>query len=335
MTGVQHSSAANLTGEEGGPDLLTPDRIDHLVQEIAHAAGLDPRDRQLIKFTNNAVIRLPAAEAVVRIAGSATARQRLPAVVAAASWFHVHDIPAVRLWPGLDQPLTVRGHLATIWVEVRDGGPPARPGDLATILRAIHTITGPPPPQIPAWSPTTSIRTRLAEATAQTETAATAGGVAGIGGFDRRTLAFLSAETDALDVDLQALAGMPPLIPPGVIHGDAHLGNLIPGPHGPVICDFDSTRVGPREWDLTPAAVGALRFDPTGTNHRGLAAAYGVDVTTWPGFPILRRLRELQLVTSVLPVLAVNPALRPQWQHRLNTYRVRDQHALWTPYPSG
>jgi hypothetical protein len=55
----------------------------------------------------------------------------------------------------------------------------------------------------------------------------------------------------------------------------------------PVICDFDSTSTGPREWDLTPAAVGKLRFNyPVDTDGQ-LASAYGFDVITWNGFPVL------------------------------------------------
>jgi hypothetical protein len=152
-------------------------------------------------------------------------------------------------------------------------------------------------------------------------------------GIDPDALDLLRSECDAVELDLTGL-DVDPLIPPGVIHGDAHLGNLIPAPDHPVLCDFDSTCIGPREWDLTPAAVGALRFDYGPRVHHELSAAYGVDVTTWPGFPVLRRVRELQLVTSVLPLLAANPSLRPQWEHRVATLADPDPEAPWTPYAS-
>jgi hypothetical protein len=99
-----------------------------------------------------------------------------------------------------------------------------------------------------------------------------------------------------------------------------------------LICDFDSAAIGPREWDLTPMAVGSLRLNRPPNEQRDFADAYGLDVTTWDGFPILRRLRELQLVTSVLPALNANPALRPQWEHRLTSLRDRDLGVRWVPY---
>ena len=40
-----------------------------------------------------------------------------------------------------------------------------------------------------------------------------------------------------------------------VICGDAHLGNMIATPTGPVLCDLDTACIGPREWDLVPLAV--------------------------------------------------------------------------------
>jgi Ser/Thr protein kinase RdoA (MazF antagonist) len=152
-------------------------------------------------------------------------------------------------------------------------------------------------------------------------------------------VAFLSDELAAVGAALPTVAALPPLLPPGVVHGDAFLGNVLPGtparpaePGGAVLCDFDGVGVGLREWDLVPVAVGALRFDYGRDVQQRFARAYGADVTAWPGFGVLRRLRELQLVTSVLPVLDANPALRPQWRLRLESLRAGDDAVRWSPY---
>jgi hypothetical protein len=79
-------------------------------------------------------------------------------------------------------------------------------------------------------------------------------------------------------------------------------------------------------------AAGSLRFLNKTDNQTPLVAAYGLDVMTWDGFPVLRRLRELQLVTSVVPVLRSNPSLYEQWRHRLRTFRDGDDTARWEPY---
>ena len=173
-------------------------------------------------------------------------------------------------------------------------------------------------PALPPWDLLAFVRRRIREAA----------------GVTPRDLAFLSGELAAVEDLVAGLVDVDPLVPPGVVHGDAFMGNVIASPSGPVLCDFDGLCVGPREWDLVPVAVGARRFGYAPGLHEDFARAYGVDVTTWPGFPALRRLRELQLVTSVLPVLDANPALRSQWRLRLESLRRRDDAVRWTPYPA-
>lgn len=296
---------------------LDPAEIAATVAETGRQLRLNVRDAELIKFTNNVVLRLPRDRVVLRIAGSSVIGARAGHVVLAARLFTRHAVASVRLWPGGEHPTIIRGHEITIWDDVPARRPP-EVNDLAVLLRSVHAVPA-EPSELPAWDPLTGIRQRIAAATAV--------------GPD--TLEFLSAECDEVAGDLSELADIDPLLPPGVVHGDAFLGNVIVGPQGPVLCDFDSTSWGPREWDLAPIAVGAKRFQYGADQQCRLAAGYGVDVTEWKGFRALCRLRELQLVTSVLPVLGANPALRPQWRIRLDSLRRGDEEARWTPYAVG
>src|SRR4051794_28413611 len=275
---------------------LDPVEIQATVAETGRQVGLDARDPELIKFTNNAVLRLPHAGVVLRIAGSSVVGARARHVVQAARLFTQHKVSSVRLWPGGHYPTVIRGHEITIWDDVPTLRPP-EVDDLAVLLREVHAVPA-EPAELPPWDPITGIRLRIEAATAVSSDA----------------LSWLSAECDEVAADVAQLDQAEPLLPHGVVHGDAFLGNVIVGPSGPVLCDFDSTCWGPREWDLTPTAVGARRFNYGAELQDRLAAGYGVDVTTWTGFRALARLRELQLVTSVLPVLGANSALRPQWR---------------------
>ena len=297
---------------------LTADGIAAVTAAAGRLTGLSIRGARLLKFTNNAVVLLPTAGAVLRIAGSEEVRARVPVVVAAARWLEALGLPAVRLHPAAPQALDVGGHLVTVWQAVEASASPADAADLAGILRGLHTVDAAPPAELPAWNVAGSIRRRLGEA-------------AGVGADD---LAFLHEELAAVEGMLEGLAEVESLVSPGIVHGDAFLGNVVASPLGPVLCDFDGVSVGPREWDLVPVAVGALRFDYTAGLHERFVRAYGVDVTAWQGFAALRRLRELQLVTSVLPVLEANPALRPQWLLRIDSLRRGDPSVRWTPYPA-
>ncbi|WP_285601136.1 aminoglycoside phosphotransferase family protein [Kineosporia sp. NBRC 101731] len=331
---------------------MDPAEITATVNAACRLLDLDPRGHTVLKFTNNAVLRLPRSGVVLRIAGSAAVGERARRVVHVARLLEQHGVPAVRLFQPSgqpdDQPLMIRGHEVTVWHDVRPVRDPV-PDDLAALLQAVHAVplqapaapvvparrgrsrrrpsvpgqnTGPMPsaaassPSLVRWGPVAGIRRRIASA----------------GQLPLDDLAFLQAETDAVALDLAALNDLESLLPAGLIHGDSFLGNVIVGENGPVLCDFDSTCWGPREWDLTPIAVGALRFDYGGDLAARFAQAYGKDVQSWPGFPVLRRLRELQLVTSVLPVLAANPGLHPQWRFRVDSLRRGDAAARWSTY---
>ncbi|WP_322760687.1 phosphotransferase [Frankia sp. Cr2] len=350
-----------------------------ILREICVAVGLDDRDAEVIKIAANAVFRLPRARLVIRISGSQAMAHRAHKVVQVARWMARHEVPAVRLAPGLPAPLLLGSVVATLWIdaqaEPRPAEPPGRhvqenqplPGargptahaattrgsaargatargstalgstahvstsrastagervvhsgpptvsDLAAALQRIHALPL-PDAALPHWDPLDDVRRRLADAE----------------GLADPDFAFLRRMADRLEVALERVTYD---LPAGILHGDAHLGNLIRCHDGRVIvCDFDSTCYGPTEWDLIPVAVGRLRFGYPPEQHAVLASEYGFDVTRWSGFEVLRALRELKLVTSVVPILASNPRVAAQFAIRLASLRYADESVRWLPY---
>lgn len=297
------------------PPSITPEPKSwpyEVLAEICSRIGADAAEARLIKFTNNAVFTLPSSQLVVRIAGSPTIARSAVKVVHVANWLATNDMPTVRLATDLPQPVDIAGHRASIWDLVSGGGRQANGYDIGRILRRFHALAE-PPPDLPPWNTLGAIRSRVESTEVLTR--------------DER--AFLTNTADQVATDL---ADIDYILEPGPIHGDPFIGNLIPSPNGPMLCDFDSTCIGPREWDLIPAAVGRLRFRYPVDYHGQLAEAYGTDILTWSGFPVLRRLREFQLVCSVLPVLPTNPSLKDQWRHRFDTFRRGDLDARWSTY---
>jgi hypothetical protein len=291
---------------------FTRDKLVEALRDVCAVAGLDPTGAELLRMTNNAVYRLARHPVVVRIVASRTLRHRVEKVVRVATWFAEHDIPAVRLLPGVSQPVRIAGHLATLWEAVPPGGSRPRGRDLARQLRRIHQL---PPPRfpLPTWQPLDDVRRRVDEA-------------AGLDDADRKFLLRRSEEVEGRLRELRFGR------PASLIHGDAHLGNLIPSPAGPVLCDFDSSCIGPPEWDLTPLAVGVVRFGEPAGRYRELARVYGLDVTQWDGFAVLREVRELKLITSVLPIMTSHPEVRPELLRRLEDFRRGDTSARWARY---
>ncbi|GAA3535647.1 aminoglycoside phosphotransferase family protein [Amycolatopsis ultiminotia] len=290
---------------------FTPGKLHRVLSSTCARLGLDPTGARLLRFTNNAVYALVHDPVVVRIVGSTRLRDRVGTVVRVAEHFARHGIPAVRLLEGVDQPMHVDGHLVTVWHQVPVTGPPASPADLADLLRRVHAL--PPPDGLGEWTPLRTVRARVQDAEE-------------LSAVDRRFLLTRCAEVE----DRLATLEFP--LATGFVHGDAYPGNVIPGPAGPVLCDFDSSCVGPPEWDLTPLAVGRERFGDPPEHYREFASAYGFDVTAWSGFAVLRAVRELKLTTSVLPILRSHPPVRPELHRRLDDLRRGRADTQWTRY---
>jgi aminoglycoside phosphotransferase (APT) family kinase protein len=290
---------------------FTPEKLDAALVAVCRTLGVDHRGAKLLRFTNNAVYALASIPAVVRIVGSHALRHRAYKVVAVAEHFERHNVPAVRLYPGVRQPIVVGDDVATVWQWVPPVGCQPTAGDLARLLTQLHAL--PRPRQVARWAPLDDVLARLLDAEE-------------LDAADRR---FLLDRCHEVDEQLRRLE-----FPLGraLLHGDAHLGNVLAAADGPVLCDFDSAAVGPRVWDLVPVAVGVQRFGEPVDVYRELAEAYGFDVLSWSGYPVLRAARELKLTTSVLPSLRSHPEVRPELRRRLDDLRAGRCDAQWHRY---
>src|SRR5262245_15392795 len=124
-------------------------RLRHALKGICQEAGLLADDAELIKYTNNAVYRLPSQGVVVRFGAGDLASQRADHVARIATWLEQYDAPAVRLTPGLTQPVLFENYSATVW-QLLSGGDPAWTGaELAAPLLGWHKLE--PMPGLKAW----------------------------------------------------------------------------------------------------------------------------------------------------------------------------------------
>lgn len=276
---------------------------------ICAELGLDPTGARLLRNVNNAVFRLCRDPVVVRLVTLPSYIPRARLAVAAATVFAEHDVPAIRLLPGIPQPVLAGEHVATVWQAVPSVGPVPGGANLAGLLRAVHAVPT-PCRALPNWDPLTDFDNRMRHTTTMADA-------------DRDFLLRRSAELATAVTELDFA------LPTAVLHGDAHLGNVIAGPAGPVLCDFDSCAIGPPEWDLTPVAVANVRFGRPPAHQRDFIDAYGFDVRDWEGFEVLHGIRDLKLIAGVFPRAGSPPAVQAEFDRRMATLRAGRLSERW------
>ncbi|AXI77466.1 aminoglycoside phosphotransferase family protein [Peterkaempfera bronchialis] len=270
-----------------------------ILREASGRLGLPVEPGEPIRLGENAVWRLPG-EVVARIARpgqQAAARKE----IAVARWLSDVGLPAVRPLD-VEQPVEVRGHSITYWHEL----PPHRrgtPAETASVLRRLHSLQPPTTGIIGPLDPFVRLDARIATAAA-----------ADI--IDTAEQDWLRAHLRRLHVEWEHL---PQGRPHCVIHGDAWIGNLAVTPDGtPHLLDLERCAIGPPEWDLTSTAAGRDLFAHVSTaEYEQYTRAYGYDVTSWKGFPILRGVRELRVTLFALQYASDHPGMADRARHRL------------------
>ena len=201
-------------------------------------AGFSSDGAELLRLGENAIYQLASEPIVVRIARSADRLPRVEKELCVARWLAAANVPAVRVYEEIDQPLLVDGHPVSFWHSVTGGDPAPTYTDLARLLKAFHDL-GDCPCDLPGFDPLRTSESRLAAAQ-------------GVADNDRD---FLRARCSDLNQQLPSLEFA---LPGGPIHGDAHTRNLLTDHGQVVLLDFEAAMIGPREWDLLP----------TGDRHR-------------------------------------------------------------------
>lgn len=291
---------------------FTESAMRETLDRIARRLHIDAADAVLLRLTNNAVYALPSAGLVIRITRTRRLHARVHKVARLGAWFPTVGAPTIQLDEAIEQPIADGPLLATAWQYVRPNPPCPDASDLGHALRAFHRL-GLPPFDLPQWDPIGDARMRISDAEA----------------LDEADRDYLLAWCDRLQPRLDTFAASSQ---PGLLHGDAHEGNLLRDEDGRILlCDFDATCIGPFQVDLVPPPANEARFGPTG-GHAKLAIAYGYDITTDPAWPLLREARDLKMIAGGVPLLASAPGVADEFRLRLNSVRTGDASVRWTAF---
>lgn len=288
---------------------FTSSALAAVLDEACERAGLSSAGAELLRLGENAIFGLASDPVVVRIARSADRIPRVRKELCVARWLWAGGVPAVRVADDIEQPLIVDGHPVSFWRTVTGGEPRPEQADLARLLAGFHALPD-CPCELEAFDPLGPSLARLEVADdVRPEDR----------GFLRERCAEMARQYGELTFAR----------PVGPIHGDAHTGNLLTDEGQVVIGDFESSAIGPREWDLMPTAIAVERYGLPEEKYRQFAAAYGFDVRDWAGYPVLREVRQLTMTTWIMQNIGHSPAIAGEFALRVSSLRERDFDCAW------
>ncbi len=283
-----------------------------LAQVACRLVGVSGGVLEPVRVHSNAVFAAVEAGIVVRVGGGADAVDRARRAVMVCRWLAQRGFPAV-VPAGVEQPVVLvdaGGEVAvTFWDWVPAGGGPATGVQLGRLLRGLHDLP-PPPFDLPVFQP---LR-RLVAA------------VRGSSWLSEDDREWLLGRAGALQRHLDAAAGSGAF---GLVHGDAQLGNVIPGMAGGVLCDWDSVVHGPRVWDLISGAV-EYRFGGSPSVLGEVLGAYGGgDLVRSAVWPVLRDVWELRSVAAHIRRAPDSSPHAAEARLRIASLRGGDRTARW------
>lgn len=219
--------------------------------------------------------------------------------------------------PGRLSPvMEVDGRLVTCWGWVEGS---AEPSDrlFGALMRRFHQVAADYPGRAPGWTPQLRAQARLGDS------------VVDVPQCDREVL-------EQHLTNLLEGVGEADLGPEGLIHGDAHSGNVLAGQEQYWLLDFERFSRGPIEWDLTQRAAKAKFFDGDDAGWYEFLAGYG-DITLSAHHDRLVDLRAL-IMTTWLLTLEPTPAVLAERTVRLEYWHAWSQRgappstfARWSP----
>jgi Ser/Thr protein kinase RdoA (MazF antagonist) len=292
---------------------FTAEQAKDALHTACAGVGLKSAGAELVRLGENAVFRL-GDPVIVRVARPSTALSGVARTAAVARWLADTGYPAARLVPDIAQPVVVAGSAVTFWARAAETDRFASPAQLGELLCRLHALEAPPSLSLPITDALGSVFRRLPL-------------LHGLSAGDRDFLRDRAYRLQDLYDDLDFA------LPFGVIHGDAHVKNALNDRHGRAhLIDLDDVAEGPREWDLTVTSLYADRFGwHTRAEYDEFARAYGFDVTTWDGYPVLADIHELMMV-AWLAQTAVHSAAAGEVSRRIADLRSGAVRRAWRPF---
>jgi hypothetical protein len=269
-----------------------------VLSAAARRAGIDSTNASPIRKGSNTLYRLPN-NIIARIGEPGTSDTAIREVKI-SRWIADCGLPVVQALCNVPQGVIIYNRPVTWWVGLPDHRA-ATPAELASVLRAFHSLPQPTEIDLPDYDPFAGLD-HITTASAITH--------------DDR--AWLGQRLDQLHARYQDSG------PRQVIHGDAWQANVAVTKSGDsILLDLEKVSYGRRDWDLIHVAVDYTDFARlTMDDYHSFVTAYGgYDVTQIDDYRTLADIQELRWTCFALKIATTSTNAAREARHRLACLR--------------
>lgn len=274
------------------------------------SVGLDADGASLIRLGSNAVFRLDS-EVVARVAPSERLLSNAVKQISVARWLEHVGYPATRAID-VPQPRIADRRVVTFWLSISKETVYAPLRAVGELIRGLHDLPAPSGLELPRLMPFGSPADELPA----------------FPGLPDADADYLRSRIEWARAEFPTL---PFALTPGVIHGDANVGNVLCDDDGTaVLIDLDSFSFGPREWDLIQTA---LFYDRLGWHsadeYAAFVEAYGYDIMQWDGYQTLADMREIAMTSWLSLKASGSERAAEEAQRRISDIRSGSERRNW------
>ena len=265
--------------------------------------AIDGKDIELIRFGENGVFKSNKNAIVIRACRPTKTKKEITDEISICTYLENHNFKGPKLSRLNDsQPYLLSDVYVTIWDLIpHDENQEVKWSEFGRLIRQFHDLTTKFQKKLPEYNPFNKMHKR----------------VEGLTTLSHVTTSEINCLENWVFKLEEKFKTNKEVFSKGVIHGDAHPGNLIVSNNKLFLVDYENVSIGDQAWDLIPILISKKRFSLSKKDFIKFMEGYGRDIYDWGFVQDAILIRELNMTLWLFQNADLNVKIRKELDLRM------------------